>query len=549
MTTGSTAWGHSTSNSTNTRTFAGNWTGTGTISGSGDEEVINLNMGEYMTSEIVNTGATDVYLRQNFYDTSGDDVTLYYRTAATEGGITSATWTEYTAQFTSLGYVQVKLQAPGGLLSVSTTNPHYFVDNNGNQVILAGSHIWNNLQEVGTTDPPTGTDYDTWLEFIETRGHNIFRLWCWEQSRYVCEIASDNIFIAPNVYNRSATSGNNDGGNKFDLDSFNQAYFDRLRARVVAAGRRNMYAIIMLFDGWSVDSKALWGGGQRYPFLCHPFHASNNVNSIDGDTNDDNEGIETQSNSIPAVTTYQKAYVAKVIDTVNDLNNVLYEVCNEGGNESWTEEIINYIHTYEAGKSFQHLVGCNEGTWPDSWIETSGADWVSYALYDPDMDAPPEWDVAMPQILDSDHNGGIVYGWNPFRHFCQGNGGILLMDEYDATYASGYSDVRANVSTEYTRYNLGYVLDYAARMDVLNCSPQSALCSTGYCIRKANTHYLCYQPSSGNFTLNLTEASGTFNIEWLKCSDGTVTSGGTTTGGAIRTLTPPGTDYVAYVYK
>ena len=34
--------------------------------------------------------------------------------------------------------------------------------------------------------------------------------------------------------------------------------------------------------------------------------------------------------SIPAITSLQEAYVRKVIDAVNDLDNVLYEICNEG---------------------------------------------------------------------------------------------------------------------------------------------------------------------------------------------------------------------------
>lgn len=428
------------------------------------------------------------------------------------------------------------------LLRVSTSNSRYLVNQAGNVVILAGAHFWNNLQEVGQGDPPPDFDYTTWLAFIKARGNNAFRLWAWEQSWQVAELGDTTIRAVPNIYARSGTAGALDGKNKWDLTTFNQSYFDRLRSRVIAAGNLGMYAIVMLFNGWSVTATA--GAGR--PWRGHPYNASNNINSINGDTNADDDGHEIEDLSLSAVTTKQEAYVAKVIDTLNDLDNVLYEICNEGGTVDWLKHFCDYIHTYEAGQPKQHPVGVNEIA---SVVYTCNADWVSINSADVGMDDPAAYAGSVPNLMDSDHNGGEVYGFNPFRQFCQGSGGVLMMDSYDGSYATGYADVRADSSAEYTRNNLGRVLTYAARMDLLNCTPQGALCSTGYCLRKADAHYLCYQPGGTNFTLDLTEASGTFNIEWLKCSDGTVSSGGTTTGGASRTLTPPGSDYVALVYK
>ena len=36
---------------------------------------------------------------------------------------------------------------------------------------------------------------------------------------------------------------------------FNQEYFDRLRSRVIAAGECGIYVSVMLFQGWSIESK------------------------------------------------------------------------------------------------------------------------------------------------------------------------------------------------------------------------------------------------------------------------------------------------------
>ena len=47
-----------------------------------------------------------------------------------------------------------------------------------------------------------------------------------------------------------------DGKPKFDLDSFDQAYFDRLRERVIAAGSEGIYVSVMLFEGFSLHLTA-----------------------------------------------------------------------------------------------------------------------------------------------------------------------------------------------------------------------------------------------------------------------------------------------------
>ena len=80
---------------------------------------------------------------------------------------------------------------------------------------------------------------------------------------------------------------------------------------------------------------------------------------MDGDVNHDNSGSDTHTLVNPAVTAYQEAYVRKVIDTVNDLDNVLYEISNESPDNSlaWQYHMIDYVKAYEATKAKQHPVG------------------------------------------------------------------------------------------------------------------------------------------------------------------------------------------------
>lgn len=105
-------WGHVTGVlEDNVRTFAGNWSGTGVASGSGDGEVIEFDAaGQYMESEIVNTGVNMIQILQNAYG-SGDTGTMKYRTGTTQSECESAGWSNYSAPFLSDGYVQLRIEA------------------------------------------------------------------------------------------------------------------------------------------------------------------------------------------------------------------------------------------------------------------------------------------------------------------------------------------------------------------------------------------------------------------------------------------------------
>ena len=168
------------------------------------------------------------------------------------------------------------------------------------------------------------------------------------------------------------------GRPKFELTKLNQAYFDRLRSRVKSAQDRNMYVSVMLFQGWSVESK---GEPIQNPWQGHPLNINNNVNGFNGDVDGDGEGTEVHTLQVPAITALQEAYVRKTIDTLNDLDNVLYEISNESHANSvnWQYHMITFIKSYEAGKPKQHPVGMTtEYPGADySELTNSPADWIS----------------------------------------------------------------------------------------------------------------------------------------------------------------------------
>jgi hypothetical protein len=104
-------WGHVTGvTEDNIRTFAGNWTGTASITGSGDAEALEFETGQYKESEVVETGEKVTELSINTY-TAGDTAPISYRHAASAGACLAAAWNDYTIPFSSLGFAQVRISA------------------------------------------------------------------------------------------------------------------------------------------------------------------------------------------------------------------------------------------------------------------------------------------------------------------------------------------------------------------------------------------------------------------------------------------------------
>lgn len=447
-----------------------------------------------------------------------------------------------------------------GPLQVSAQNPRYFACPDGRIVYLVGSHTWSNFKDMGGTDPPEPFDYDGYLDMLVRYHHNFIRLWTWELTHYAYK--DKPTWCVPFPWPRTGPGLALDGKPKFDLSRFDEAYFERLRARVRAAGERGIYVSIMLFEGHglhSSDRPWCWDG--------HPFNRNNNIKGIDGDPDGDGRGLEIHTLQLPAVTALQEAYVRKVVETVNDLDNVLYEIANEAGNYStqWQYHMIDLIHQLErtlpkqhpVGMTFQWAGGDKRGS--NGALFASPADWVSPSSDDGYRDDPPAADGAKVIINDTDHLWGIggnrAWVW---KSFCRGLNPIF-MDPWnppaDSQQAGVWTEHLGGAATldpkwDPVRLNLGYSRRFAERMDLAHCVPHGELTSSGYCLANPGAEYLIYAPTGGELTVDLTHAEGDFTLEWFNPATGQSTPGATVAGGAKRTLTAPFKgDAVAYLRR
>lgn len=461
---------------------------------------------------------------------------------------------------TSIARAQLSSTAPGPL-RVSKANPRYFADDSGKIVYLTGSHTWDDgMEDRGTIDPPPPFDYTRFLKFLVAHNHNWFRMWTAELANLDTgnHDPYEDIIVPPFKWMRTGPGKANDAKLKFDFTRLDQNYFDRMRARAIQAGQNGLYVSVMLFDGyeWQFETG---------PSDGNAFAAGNNVNGV-------NCPVTCPSDSSamsPAVWDIEKAYLHKVVDTVNDLDNVMYEVSNEAGPYSteWQARVIAEVHHYEAGKPKQHPVGMTF-QWKggsESTLYSSEADWVS-----PGEPYPGDKGGIKVVINDTDHSYGWVRLKNDgqaaqqawvWKNLTSGNN-VAFMDPYLVAWGIDRNEANAPKPPRYRNQPVGRTSDpyigaevdpywevlrnamgrartYADKIDLRHMTPHAETSSTGFCLAYAGHQYLVYQPGSRSaFTVNL--AAGTYTAEWYDPTRGaTAETTSVTAGGGSKSFTPP----------
>ena len=417
-------------------------------------------------------------------------------------------------------------QRARGPLRVSKQNPRYFTDDSGKAVYLTGSHTWNNFQDMGPTDPPQAFDFTGYLDFLERHHHNFIRLWRWELGTW--DTAANNEkesrvhYCAPHPWVRDREDKALDGKPKFDLKTFDENYFKRLRSRLEQANRRGIYVSIMLFEGWGLQFV-------REGWKAHPFNPANNASGIGTGLDANGKGLPIFTLAHPEITRLQEAYVRKVVDTVNDLDNVLYEISNENHPPSteWQYRFIRFIHFYEKTKPNQHPVGMTfqyEGG-ANATLIASPADWISpnpkaEKGYDFTSNPPPA-DGRKVILADTDHlwgiGGDVQWAWKSFLRGLN----PIFMDPYKGEILTGGPKDR----WEPVRIALGHTRRFAERMNLAAMVPHPELASTSYCLAQPGVEYLVYQPKPGEaFSVELRARA--YRFEWFDSTKDTAIADG-----------------------
>ena len=147
------------------------------------------------------------------------------------------------------------------------SNPRYFTADGMTAVYLTGSHTWVNLVDGSPTDPTAEFDYGAYLANLKRWHHNFIRLWAWDVT-FDTYRGDPPMCTHPSPTSAADPARPSTASPKFDLSRLNQAYFDRLRGRIVQARRAGIYVAIMIFEGYMPDKGPLPSAHQGHPFAA-----------------------------------------------------------------------------------------------------------------------------------------------------------------------------------------------------------------------------------------------------------------------------------------
>lgn len=191
-------------------------------------------------------------------------------------------------------------------------NPHYFLYK-GKPTLLVGSG-----EHYGSVIN-LAFDYKTYLQTIARDDLNTTRLFTGAYIEKPGDFGIKNNTLAPAEQNlilpwkRSDQSGFELGGNKFDLDKWDENYFVRLKQFMTEADRNGVIVEVNLFS-------AYYQHGWEYS----PLNIKNNINKTD---NISAALANTLLNG--NILAYQEKYVRKIVRELNGFINFYFEVQNE----------------------------------------------------------------------------------------------------------------------------------------------------------------------------------------------------------------------------
>jgi hypothetical protein len=424
----------------------------------------------------------------------------------------------------------------------------------GSTVLLIGDSVTQGWMELGANFNQTA-----YVDALAARGINILMIWS-----YIGiddQVADTRIgYDAPEIWPWAQTAGS------FNLNQFNDAYFNRLRALVQYANSKNVVVLLTIHDGWT-----------KTRFAGHPFNQTRG-----GPLTDRSQYVELSDYAAeipgpfnPGWTRQQKhqywleRYCDRLIQATADQPNVIYEMFNEG---EWYNQLnlrdfeIHFLNVFKARTTRitmindDHIAGTN-------FRSVADCDTISFHR--------PNWTVAT-SALDPFNVFAPEFAGTPAKPFYfsepvpeyQGDASLhdALMRLMWGTVMSGAGFVVQNDTSYGFDPNAAMAAQSANREIVLNLegncarffnnsglnlasmAPHGSLASTGVCLANPGTEYVVYAQNGTSFTVDLSAASGDFAARFYDPRTGEFRPEFTVQGRGLRSVTKPNSsDWVLHL--
>jgi len=311
-------------------------------------------------------------------------------------------------------------------------NPHYFLWRGQPTVLItSGEHYGAVLN----------ADFD-YVKYLDTLAQDHLNLTRMFTGGTYCEppgafkIARNTLaplpgkFLCP--FARSTEPGYRGGGNKFDLDRWDESYFERFRDFVAQASARGVVVEVNLFCPFYEES--MWELSPLYP--------ANNVNGVgQGLVRTNVYTLDQHGGTLPI----QVRLARKLVEELRDCDNVYYELCNEpyfgGVTLAWQYHLANEIMEAQKDHPHQKLIARNVANGKQKVTDPRSA----VSIYNFHYASPPvtvAMNYGLNKVIGDNETGFKGTNDAPYRieawEFIIAGGG--LFNHLDYSFVAGHED-------------------------------------------------------------------------------------------------------------
>ena len=447
-------------------------------------------------------------------------------------------------------------------LALHPDNSHYFLYRGKPTILITSAEHYGAVLNLDF-------DYEKYLDTLARDRLNLTRTFtgAYVEPPGAFNIASNTLapmagrFICP--WARSSTPGYANGGNKFDLEKWDDAYFKRLRDFVGYAEKRGVIVEINLFCPFYEDAQ----------WKISPQNPANNVNGI-GNVGRTNVYTLDKHGGLLA---FHEAMTRKVVTELRNFDNVYYEICNEpyfgGVTMEWQHRIADVITETQRSFRFRHLISQNIAN--NKGLIRSSHPQIS--IFNFHYASPPDtvgMNYHLKKVIGDNETGFVGTNNFPYRRegwdFIIAGGGLFnnldysfTVDHEDGTFA--YPAKQPGGGNPAFRREMRILKEFIHSFDFLRMGPDTNRVrglAEGLSARtlaehgKAYAVYISHDPkrlagetnsTAASTPVELEVPSGRYRVEWLHTRSGRVMDRQRRDhqGGALRLNSPPFTEDIA----
>jgi hypothetical protein len=430
-------------------------------------------------------------------------------------------------------------------ISLHPENPHYFLFRGKPLTIISSS------EHYGAVLNPA-FDYLQYLNTLQNDGMNYTRLFAgsYFETEGSFGIELNTLAPAPGKallpWKRSIEPGAKCGGNKFDLNQWDESYFSRLKSFVSEASKRGIIVEITLFSSiYGYWDTQVW-------------NPNNNIN-IEGNLLKE----DVQILKYGKILKYQESFVRKVVRELNEFDNVTFEIQNEPWSDhsitlkfenvkmdstlkdddwrnkveiadpaslAWQQKIGSVIVDEESQLKNKHLIAQNYSNhfYAVPLVDPN----VSILNFHYNFPIVAEQNYHHNKVIAYDESGfagseDLTYRKEAWRFIIAGGG---LFNNLDYSFAAGYENGTAinkapGGGSHSLRIQLKVLSDFLRSFDFIKMKPDksTALLAADKPIKvlsEAGKQYAIYIEKGCPEKIKFNLPSGKYNCKWIDTTNG-----------------------------